>query len=299
MITTLLVLFTSLFSFAESNFLTLYFIKPPTLINWNTPHTLTTSSLINQFVPTRTDRKFSIGHVFVEYSCPRINQYALTAMTTTGSTQERDMVLKKHYGLGAMIADFDGMMETDADVMLALPGLYETGRTSVLKIQINDDACQRIVDYMQEYKELGLDKKYSGLHAYPLRKEGSGCSAFGASFLDVTGLLIKDFKNSWMRSFGVPKRLIGGPRTGRKVRIEELLTKIQSRWTATEDPEGFPISFYDPSLMYQWVNKEFSKIKYNQSDLPFQKEAFVRGNAKGVYLDMSHIQAPTGPIFND
>jgi hypothetical protein len=295
----LALLFLSNFAWANSNYLTLYFIKSPTDLNWNTPQTLAATSLVNQITPTRTDRKFSIGHVFVEYSCPRLSRYNLTAMTTTGSTQERDMVLKKHYGLGAMLAEFDGMLEPQSDVLQALPQLYATGRTSFLKILINEDACERIVRYMDEYNELGLDKIYAGLHAYPLRKEGSGCSAFGASFLDVTGLLRPEFKKFWTRQFGVPKKYVGGPRTGRQVRIEDLLTRFGSQWTHVNDPSGIPIHFYDPNLMYAWVNQESTKIRNQQSTLPFPKESLLRGLSKGILLDMTKVEAPTGPIFND
>ena len=285
-------------AFGQANYLTLYFIHSPVGLNWETPQTLSHATLGNNIVPMFGQRRYSIGHVYVEYSCPRLNVHEYVGQTSIGS-DEIDLVLKEKWGLGVMIANYKGILEAKEDVSAQLKNLYKNGRVSFLKILINESACERIVDYMQEYRELKLGDIYGGLHARPLYKEGSGCSAFGASFLEVSGLLLNEQYQSWTRHLGIPYKYIGGPRTGKEVNIAKLVLASNTKWTEKNDSNGFWIDFYDPDLMNAWVKDTHKKIKKGEANYPFATDSLIRNKAKGVQFDMTKFETPTGPIFRN
>ena len=294
-----LCLFSLLSTPLMANELTLYFIHSPLGLDWRTPQSISASTVANSIIPKKLGGGFSIGHVYEEINCPRLGVHELTGQTST-TDADNDRVLKEHWGLGAMIATEPGKLETTEEVTTALKGLYKNGRVAILKVAINENACERLVEYMKEYREQKLGDLYSGLHARPLHKEGSGCSAFGASMLEVTGLLLPEQYNAWTYHLGVPYEYIGGPRTGKKITILEMMTAFNSKWTTKDDIDGGVwIDFYDPSRMNRWVKKMHNQIKKGKSPYSFPTEAIVRNKAKGVFFDMRNFETPTGPIFHE
>ncbi|MFZ4715031.1 MAG: hypothetical protein ACOYL6_15025 [Bacteriovoracaceae bacterium] len=283
---------TSLFA----NELTLYFIHAPKTINWSTPYTLSKTTVENSLIPKNLGGSYSIGHVYGEINCPRLNVHEFTGQTST-TDADRDRVLKLHWGLGAMIGSEPGKLQSTEEVKGALSSLYKSGRVAILKMRISENACERVVDYLKEYRDLKLGDIYGGLDKRPLYKEGSGCSAFGASLMEVAGVLLPEQKAAWSLQLGVPYRYVGGPRTGKKVTIAQMLVAFNSKWTKEGDQNGLWIDFFDPSLMNKWVKKTHKLVKKGKSDFPFATEAFIRNKAQGVYFDMTSIPTPTGPIF--
>jgi hypothetical protein len=282
-----------------ANELTLYFIHSPLGLDWSTPQSLSTTTVANSIIPKKISGGYSIGHVYEEINCPRLGVHEFTGQTST-TDADNDRVLKEHWGLGAMIATEPGKLETTQEVTTALKRLYKNGRVAILKMAISENACERLVNYMQEYRELKLDQIYAGLHANPLKKQGSGCSAFGASMLEVTGLLLPEQYEAWTYHLGVPYRYIGGPRTGKEITILEMISAFNSKWTTKDDVSGgIWIDFYDPSRMNRWVKKMHHLIKKGKSPYSFATEAIVRNKAKGVYFDMRNFETPTGPIFHE
>lgn len=280
-----------------ANELTLYFIHSPVNLNWSTPQSLTASTVKNSIIPKSLGGGYSIGHVYEEINCPGLGVHEFTGQTSSTDI-DNERVLKLGWALGAMLATEPGLLDPTDHVKKSLIPLYKNGRVSILKMAISENACQRIVDYLTEYRALGLDKIYAGLHARPLYKEGSGCSAFGASVMEVAGLILPEQYKAWTYHLGVPYKYIGGPRTGKKIHVAQMLAAFNSQWTEKSEPDkGIWIDFYDPSLMYNWVKKTHKKIKKGQTNYNFQTEAFMRGNAKGVYFDMTDFETPSGPIF--
>lgn len=290
-------LFSSLFlSTAFADEITLYFIHSPLELDWSTPQTISATALKNGVIPKRLGGRYSIGHVYQEINCPSIGVHEFTGQTSSTDV-DTERVLKLGWALGAMVATEPGMLDSTEYVKEALKPLYKNGRVAMLKISVNENTCARVVDYLNEYRALGLDKIYAGLHARPLYKEGSGCSAFGASFLEVGGLLLPDQYQAWTKHLGVPFKYIGGPRTGKKINILQMLTTVNSQWTEQGDPNGLWVDFYDPSLMNHWVKQTHQKIRRGHSPYNFATEAFVRGNALGVHFDMTDFPTPSGPVF--
>lgn len=280
-----------------ANELTMYFIHSPLNLNWRSPQSIAASTVENSLIPKKLGGRYSIGHVYEEINCPGLGVHEFTGQTSSTDI-DTERVLKLGWALGAMLATEPGQLDTTDYVKAALPPLYKSGRVSILKIAISENACERIVDYLTEYRALGLDKIYAGLHARPLYKEGSGCSAFGASVMEVAGLILPEQESAWTMHLGVPYKYIGGPRTGKKINIVKMLTAFGSEWTPKNEPHnGLWIDFYDPSLMHHWVKSTHKKIRRGQSPYSFETEAFVRGNAKGVYMNMTDFETPTGPIF--
>jgi len=155
------------------------------------------------------------------------------------------------------------------------------------------------IDYHEEFIATGGDKHY-GLVNRPLYHEGSGCSAFGASFLEVAGLLEDEFIRNFSRLRLVMTKHIGGPGTGRKVSVFKLLSKKSkydnNRWADPDVDDYRPIFFWDPDLMFRWAEATFDR----EVEYPTGQWELVRiGKAKGLIADRRHIPTPTGPIFKD
>ena len=78
-------------------------------------------------------------------------------------------------------------------------------------------------------------RKYYGLYNDPLKAQGAGCSAFGASFLKATGLMQEEFSDNWTYSVNIPTHLIGKPVFEQKVWPWDLYFARQS-WAKTTEP---------------------------------------------------------------
>ncbi|MBS1958671.1 MAG: hypothetical protein JST80_04285 [Bdellovibrionales bacterium] len=275
-------------------------IKSPMGLNWRTPQSITVSTILNQYVPvTHEASRDPIGHVNVEYRCPKLNQLVITGSSGKNASDNRDRVLKLHYGLATMLSTSEGYLEGD-EVRSDLDVYAENGRLSVFKILINDAACERIVRYMKEYRELSIDKIYGGVQSDPLKKEGAGCGTFGASFLEMLGYLTDSERSGWKRALGVPYRFIGGPiGGGRQVKLTRLLLAFGSRWTREGSDKGMWIDFYDPDLMYKWVWDEYERVLEDPASAPYPASTFEIKNAVGVTYDMRAITPLSGPIFKE
>ncbi len=86
--------------------------------------------------------------------------------------------------------------------------------------------------------------------------EGSGCSAFVVSFLDVAGLMRSHF-DGWRVDVNIPMALIGGPyNNNRQVTFGDIRKTGSWADPATQAGTDYaPFSIFDPSLMYTWIRE--------------------------------------------
>lgn len=284
-----------LFTFpAAADELKLHIMKSPVGVNWSSPWALTMSVLKNQIAPVGGKRKFSISHVIVEVKCNSVGKHIYRGMTSATTTEERDLVFNQKYGLGTMFHTYAGLLEKEEDIFKGYEPYAGNKRRSELAIKVSPEACERMLQYAQEYEDLGYGKMYSGLQADPLKREGAGCSAFAMSFMRVAGLM-DNFTEEWKQKIHIPLRFIGGPMTGKKVNIITLLTKPFATWNKNEP--HYYLEAWDPELMHKWVRKTYFEVINNEYEGSWPANVSREKNTLKVELNMENRETPEGEFW--
>jgi len=279
---------------ASADELSLHLFRSPLGINWKTPWSLATSTLLNQVAPVGDKRAFSISHVFVEVKCDSTGEHIYRGMTSVTTTEERDLLFRQKYGLGIMFHTYKGLYEKDQAILDDMAPYEGSKRKAILTYKISASTCERLIRYAHEYEQLGYGNMYSGLQADPLKREGAGCSAFAVSFLRVGGLM-SGFEQEWQQTLAVPKRLVGGPLTGSEVRLSRIIARPGIRWNKSEP--HIPLVAWDPELMHQWVQKMYWETLSSEvvsEDTPQLERV---GDTLQVIFDLSDRETPNGDFW--
>ncbi|MCM0605179.1 MAG: hypothetical protein KA715_03745 [Xanthomonadaceae bacterium] len=276
--------------FALADHVTLNFYPTPYGINWNSPGKLARTVILNRLA--KESRK--IGHVSIEVECGQ--EKIITGMVQDDNNISfPDMLFKQKYGFGILYYDFRGYMETEKDLSAELERRSAKGNLSLLRIEVNPTTCRRMLDYHKEYQQLGFDQHY-GLVNRPRYREGGGCSAFGASFLDVAGVLDPKWVASWNKTIHIPEKYIGGPDSGRKVSFLKIaLLYAKDRWARENEPQR-KLNFWDPDEMHRWVKTTWNQEKKSPSG---DYELFFRGKAKGLKVDRTWVPTPNESFWKE
>lgn len=264
-------------------------------IDWRDPNRLA-RTIVKNFIGSSG---FPMGHVAVEVNCAATATEAefreLTGMTYAKKSETRNYLLFKGGGLGALFHSFVGTMQSTKGVADD-NAAEETkgGNMRYLAYNISSQTCRRLARYLTEYRDHKIYSRY-GLPNSPRHGEGAGCSAFGVSFLEVAGLLTADQRKAWSMEIAAPERLVGGEMTGRRVSLIGLLlrSKKNSSW-AKEGEAAFKVFFYEPDLMFKWINAQIASEEKNPTG-QFQIER--RGKVSGIRVDATQVATPTEPIF--
>lgn len=270
--------------------LTLYFIPSPYGISWETPAQVARTTVRNHI----TFQNRNIGHVSIEIKCheqkeaPAINFF--TGMSGDVSSSKK-LLIKDGIGLGMLFYNYPGRLENSEELKKEIIEKSKKGRVNFLTFKLNPNNCRRLATYVEEYRKRGF-YKYYGLPNRPLHGEGSGCTAFGMSFLEVAGLMEEEFKKSWSHFLRVPEHYIGTPIGKEPVNLLSLAFPLKNtRWAEPNEPHR-EIFFWDPDKMFEWVN-----LKYKENKNSKEMEFVELNEAKGIILDRTHIVAPTSNIF--
>lgn len=275
---------------SKEAWMTLYFIPSPKGINWESPTTLARDILKNKLA---RDNRF-MGHVNIELDYYKDNGehvHFITGMVAA-NLNAPILLLRDKIGLGIVFHSFDGRLEDKEELKPEFDRRMSIGNKAInfAKFKINNSAAQRVEKYLADYAAADV-QKYYGLVNSPLHGEGSGCSAFGASFMDVAGLLEEEHRQNWTHCVRVPHKLAGNPIMKNKVSFFKLLFG-KHRW-AKENEDHHEIFFWDPDLMHTWVEGKLSSFSEGMSEYSIEK----KGNSTGIVFDMSHKETPDGPIF--
>lgn len=269
------------FSAAEaSQELTLYFIPSPVGMDWTSPSSLARSALMNRI----SLKPRFMGHVFVELKCG--TEHELTGMVGKNFDYLNQLLVNQR-GLGILFHSFDGQLENKKDIEQELTGYYKTGHVNFLKVMLNENQCKRALTYLKEYRNQDVGRYY-GLANRPRHGEGAGCSAFGASFLDVLNLIDEDMRASWSQTVNIPLEYAGPPLKEEGVNL--LAVMINAGSWARENEKHQKLTFWDPDRMHQWVQKKAGAK--NQSYTVTKNQ-----NSVGIVIDKSHVPAPEEPIW--
>ncbi len=277
--------------------LTFYFYSSPYGIDWSSPFRLMTSTLINRvsWVPKP---QHPIGHVNIELTSGSLNprRRFLTGMVAVDASQQRVELLKNKIGLGVLFYSAPGRLESPKEIEAQFEPRYRQGSISALTLVVHPSTRARLEQYQREYEERRGYHQY-GLPNRPLYLEGSGCSAFAASFLQVAGLAFPEFERNWTRLIRVPSDLIGDPASGKKVSLGRLFRERRARWAEASEPHR-EVFFWDPDLMHRWLVQTYRGLQSGRPlfvERPYRLSK--RGRALELEIDLSHIEAPTQPIW--
>lgn len=262
--------------------LTLYFIPSPHGMDWSTPGSVAKSAAKNKF----SFKSRFIGHVWAEVRCN--DEHVLTGMV--GSRFDYfNQLLIQNKGMGILFHSFEGRMEDKSAIMSEMPELIEAGRINYARFILSESNCKRLVTYAREYEKNNIGRYY-GLANRPRYGEGAGCSAFGASFMDVAGILDLDILGQWSKTVNVPLELSGPPVREEGVSLFKVLTSANG-WAKASEPSK-KIFFFDPDSMYKWTQ---DRIESSALLGDYQVES--KGKMKGIVFDRSNRTTPESPIW--
>lgn len=272
--------------------LTLYFIPSPFGLNWESPTTLARDIVKNFAAKGRFgNTKRFMGHVNVElkYNDEGRDVHILTGMTAS-KLNATSLLLKDKVGLGIIFHSFPGRLESKDELVSELDSYADRGNKMMNFCQyiISNETAKRVEDYINEYRAKDIGRYY-GLFNSPLHGEGAGCSAFGASFLDVMGALTEDHKKNWANRVVVPHKLIGAPLIKNKVNFFKILFNNHN-WQAQKSEDSHEIFFWDPDLMYQDTQNKLENLPEGA------KEVTIR-NMSGLQYDLTQVETPKTLIF--
>jgi hypothetical protein len=273
---------------AQAHEIVLHFYPSPAGASWRTPRSLTQSVLLNSFLPQPFPVRHAIGHVAVGVRCGGEDKPfdELTGMTSADETEDHRLLLKEKVGLGILFHTFSGRLQDSTEVQRDIDSRLPTGGISWLRVEVSPQTCERALTYVRQFRDRGYSKFY-GLPLRPRYGEGSGCSAFGASVLEVAGVLDPEFRREWWHGVDVPLTLMGNE--GAPVSLLRLLFGAAARTWAAAPESGRAVEFWDPDAMNLWVSKRWQD--------PGEYVREQTQESRGLRLDRSSLPVPDGPIW--
>jgi hypothetical protein len=260
--------------------LTLYVYPSPFGVDWRSPHHLARSVILN----SASLKPRTIGHVSVELRSddPKNPERFFTGMSSKNEALNRRLIFREKLGLGVLFYQYDGHLEESSALDLEKEKRLARGNFSFIRFQLSRASYERVRLYLQEYREHQVGRFY-GLPHRPRHKEGGGCSAFAASFLEVAGVMSSEFKQHCSAEVRVPEAFL------KNVSIFRLLMPFSSgkSWATASEP-GRNIFFWDPDMMHTWIK---SRESDDQMKIVFEK------NTRGILVDSSKTVPNDEPIW--
>jgi hypothetical protein len=257
--------------------LTLYIYPSPFGVNWKSPRHLAQSVILN----AASMRSRMIGHVSVELQGERNgrSERFFTGMSSHNDALNRRLIFREKLGLGILFYEYEGFLESPEQLDPEKDARLARGNFSFIRFRLSKESFEKARLYLHEYRERNVARAY-GLPQRPRYGEGAGCSAFGASFLEVAGLMQDEFRKHWSLDIRVPEAFL------KNIAIWRLLVPnaSNSKWAEAHEP-GRNVFFWDPDLMHAWVKKQVSESPASTDFMSVIREK----NTWGVLFDSSKI----------
>ena len=277
------------------NELTIFIIPAKAKFDWSSPRTLYKSYFKNYRKNIFNKKSYTLGHAFVQLCTPLSSGRIFTGMRAASGGEPKNLVLKDHYGLSILGADMDGTLETDSELVCEVRKYSKKGQLAFITFLISDEATERLLQFFRTFKSSNDSSsthgpRYGGAFWPRYTGEGSGCSAFVMSFMDLAGLLQEEFPD-WLVRINIPMDLIGGPyNNGYEVKLKDI--KKQTCWSDTCEPgdvscEHFEI--YDPTLISEWIQAKWDEGNSHDGG-PYIPLRLNR--AKGILIDSRNQEVP-------
>lgn len=280
--------------------LTVYVIPPSVKYDWSSPHSLYHSFIRNYTRNLMNKHRYVLGHAFVELESQSSGERILTGMRSVDREEQKQKVFDERYGLAILGTDLRGKLDHPEELEDKMERYTRKGDMAFIRFIISEPAYNRMVWFYESYKarldSLGdTCQCYSGAFWPRYYGEGSGCSAFVLSMMQLGGLLPEEF-GQWRVEINIPKDLMGGPyNEGYEVRFKDINHRMN--WGREPEKPGVdyePFWIYDPTLIYEWVLKEYEQPSQleNMTVTPVNI-----GKAKGIEMDARNVPVPDDEIF--
>jgi hypothetical protein len=296
-----------------ANILRLNAYKSPIGINWKNPKKLSRMTAINTLIAGKHEYGHTLGHLSISVMCENGVEFH-TGMERTDLSESKNLVFKKGAGLGTLVHNFKGNIEDEKKVVSSVNYSVDkkNGRDlNFVEFLISDTACARAYEYYKAFKESKTWLNY-GMTNNPRLCEGSGCTAYGKSYLEIVGFDDDSLLQKWRGEVGLPRNILGTHSTklykdshaegnelidtGYNVKILKLTNPFAKRikWDDKKNKEdSVTIMYYSPDYMHKWIKKE-----YRNKKSPYAKRKYKKGSrSKVITIDISDIETPTEPFF--
>lgn len=270
------------------NYITLYNMPSPHPMNWTTLETLAKSYVINFASVKLTNQTHAIGHVAFEIGCKLPD--GSKKLVATGQVPSNGMggfadQVKDGAGYSAFFGYVPGRLQLRKDLENELDTLTNQEKeVNFLTIKVSNESCLEAQRYIKAYDDEKVSSRY-GLGVRPLYGEGGGCANVGVSVVEVMGPdNFKELSKPWSRTFYIPNELLGSESNGVGIGTISLYRKY--KWANKTSKPHKVLFFYDPDLMYDWVNAKISSIP--------AKNRYKINKSAGFTLDYTNSTHPTG-----
>jgi hypothetical protein len=267
---------------------TLYVMPTLYPLNWDSPSALY-KSMNECYVKTiGVSDNYLLGHMAVQLTTPLLAQPKLIAQRSGSMKEKLDLIFKQKVGFGIIGAALQGRLETDAEINHQLKAYQKRNKLAMLRYRISEGAMKRILAFINQYssKVNGLyspSEFYGGAFWPRYYNEGSGCSAFGMSLLELINLMPKQ-PEEWREDVKIPIELIGGEyNQGKKVKSRMIKrTKEWYKGQGKMNVDYVKYVVYDPSVMFNWI---MAKRTENRTDF----SSFDDNGVPGLYVDARNV----------
>ena len=278
------------FSLLNGQELIVYVVPPPEKINWESPSTLMRTTFSNTLKTTFGSKQYPIGHLYIGLRHRENGEELWTGISRAPKNSTNRKVIREGYGLGILFADIEGRLQLTDEVKESISNIEENFSSSYLRIDLSEENYQRLKDYVIEYDQRNYASIYNGLNK-PRKGLGAGCAEFGMSFFEVAGIDVSVWKDSWSVEVLVPENLVGGFGSNRHISLLKIL--LTRKWASEEDPH-FVFRVFEPYLMHQWIEEQWST---EGEKLSCGWVTEKNSEVKGLFLDKTEHVSPEDPIF--
>ncbi|HMK03153.1 MAG TPA: hypothetical protein VK489_03140 [Ferruginibacter sp.] len=266
---------------------TLYVFPPAHQYRWNHPHSLLVSAVKNYYFSSKKPPVRLVGHLVIELK--KDSTSIFTAITDDDFTGFKRDILKNKIGLAVLFKPEPGHLENADQIQAEIRYRTRESKAAFISFNISDSAYRYLKLYIDSFKIKGYDKLYNGLND-PRAGKGSGCTAFGISFLELVNALSQEYRDEWAIKVNVPEKLIGDTVAKKKVSLWRIFFTF--RWAGGNKPSR-PLNLYEPYLVYRWINKVWDNEKATGAGRYRLKKM---GRAKGIERDCWSC-SPQFPMF--
>lgn len=281
----------------QNNEITIFVIPSLTPIDWSNPSVLYRTTLNSYIKSIFRKNYYAIGHTIARISSPMLPAPRYFAMCGKVFSEKPRLVLIKKDGLGSLGATMQGQVESEINIIKGLKLYSGRNMLAYIKFRVSDQSILRVLEFMEQYQKKTINgfapgDLYNGATWPRYRNEGSGCSAFGMSVLDVANLL-PDESCSWRVNVKVPMDLIGGEiNKNKRVKLSTILkAKSWYEGAGQVDVDYAEYNVFDPSIIFNWI-----KNMRTQKDYEFRADE--ENGVPGLVVDKRNlVYEANDPIF--
>ena len=250
---------------ASADTLSLSIFPATQKLDWSSPTTLTRSTLRSTIAGIGKKGSMDIGHVAIHLNCSTTEKWA--GMSRQNKRESLDLVLKRGAGMGTLLHNFQGKLDSPKDIQEWQAIHAERGTLRVVDFEVSSAKCQELLNALTDYESSNQQFNY-GLANNPFDGDGAGCSAFGAYFTAISGHLDEQTKSDWSHTVYIPRSLIG---PHHQVRYDSMLSQPHRAeqeynrtrfvslyfrnhsWDTEDGIDTVPLFFFSPDRMYEWA----------------------------------------------